>query len=169
MTNPIIILGSSRSMGDTHKAVLSIIGDASVPIVDLKALNITPYDYDHLNQDDDYFPLMSQVATHDLIVLATPVYWYTMSATMKIFIDRLTDLLKIRKDLGRSLRGKRVFVISSFHGAVPKGFEDTFEQTCKYMGMEYLGTSFICSRADNPEMQASNDRAIERARGVLFA
>ena len=113
MTNPIIILGSSRTFGETRKVVDSIIGNNEVPIIDLKSLDMSIYDYDHYNKNDDFIPLMEQVIKHDLIVLATPVYWYTMSATMKIFLDRLTDLLDIRKDLGRKLYGKKLFIICS--------------------------------------------------------
>jgi hypothetical protein len=40
MTNPIIILGSSRSHGETRKAVDLIIGTNQIPIIDLKTLNI---------------------------------------------------------------------------------------------------------------------------------
>lgn len=167
MTNPIIISGSSRSLGKTHKAVLQIIGEHKVPVINLHSLNIAPYDYEYHNRNDDYLPLMERVTNHDIIILATPVYWYTMSATMKIFIDRLSDLLDIRKDLGRKLRGKKLFVIASFNTSLPRGFEDAFEQTCQYLGMEYKGTSFIYCGTE-PELEKINNTEITKARGVLF-
>ncbi len=168
MTNPIIIVGSSRSSGNTRKAVDLIIGNSSIPIIDLKTLNISIYDYEHQNKDDDFLPLIEGIMGHDLIVLATPVYWYTMSATMKIFLDRLTDLLDIRKDLGRKLRGKKLFIIGSLGStSLPKGFEDAFWQTSEYLRMEYKGCSFICS-TDNPEVKKVNEVEIEKARNVLF-
>ena len=34
--------------------------------------------------------------TNALVLLASPVYWYTVSAQAKTFIDRLTDLLDHR-------------------------------------------------------------------------
>ena len=107
---------------------------------------------------------------HDLIVLATPVYWYTMSATMKIFLDRLTDLLEIRRDLGRKLRGKKLFIISSIGStSLPQGFEDAFWQTAKYLKMEYEGSSFICSRNKiNVEVNQFNEIEIAKARTILF-
>ena len=77
MTNPIIILGSSRTFGKTRKVIDSIIGNNKIPIIDLKSLDISIYDYDHYNKDDDFIPLIEKIITHDLIVLATPVYWYT--------------------------------------------------------------------------------------------
>lgn len=99
--NPIIILGSSRSDGDTLQAIKAVTKERTVPIIDLKNLNISPYDYAYENKHDDFITLAEKMVQHNPIVLATPVYWYTMSALMKTFIDRWSDLLDIRKDLGR--------------------------------------------------------------------
>ena len=43
MTNPIIILGSSRTFGETRKVIDSIIGNNKIPIIDLKSLDIKPF------------------------------------------------------------------------------------------------------------------------------
>ncbi|MFK7967768.1 MAG: flavodoxin family protein [Rickettsiaceae bacterium] len=170
MTNPIIIIGSSRSHGETRKAVDLIVGSHNIPTIDLKTLNISIYDYEHQNKNDDFIPLMEGIMEHDLIVLATPVYWYTMSATMKIFLDRLTDLFEIRKDLGRKLCGKKLFIISTVgKTSLPQGFEDAFWQTAKYLNMEYEGCSFICSdNNNNIEAKRFKEIEVEKARNILF-
>ena len=167
MANPIIIVGSSRSHGNTRKTVDQIIGKRDIPLVDLNTLNIKPYDYEYLNKSDDFIPLIERISEFDTIVLATPVYWYTMSASMKIFIDRISDLLDIRKDLGRKLRGKKLFVIASFGTSLPKGFEDTFSQTCQYLGVEYLGTSFVYVGEDEELFMENNQQAIEKAKLIF--
>lgn len=162
----VIIFGSSNSFGKTKKVIDDILGHSnirplrklaideefvvefpkrSIPLVDLNDFDITPFDYDHLNLNDDFIPLIERLLAYDTWIIATPVYWYNMSTQHKIFFDRFSDLLTIRKDLGRQLRGKRLFVISSFGDSYPKGFEDTFEQICEYLGMEYLGSSFFYS------------------------
>ncbi len=159
MNKPIIIMGSARSTGQTRTAIETIIGDANIPIVDLHSLNISPFDYEHKNEYDDYIPLMERVTgENDLIILATPVYWYSMSTTMKIFIDRVSDLLSIRKDVGRKLRGKKIFVIASFGTSLPRGFEDPFSQTCEYLGMEYRGCSFIYHGNDQDLLQGNKEQ-----------
>ena len=165
--NQIIVLGSSRSNGNTRKAVSMVVGDADTPVVDLLTLNISDYDYNYKNQNDDFIPLIEHLLKFDTIILATPVYWYTMSATMKIFIDRISDLLDIRKDLGRRLRGKKLFVIASFGTSLPKGFEDTFAQTCEYLGMYYLGTSFIYDGDSSLEFLEHKASAIAEARKII--
>jgi len=112
--NPLIIFGSSNSTGNTWKTICAFNTDGLIPVVDLNTLDITPYDYAHKNKDDDYLPLMERIMHHNPIILATPVYWYTPSAVMKTFIDRLSDLLTIRKDLGRGLANKDLYVITSY-------------------------------------------------------
>lgn len=133
----VIIFGSSRSNGDTFKAIQTAFGNPiEIPMVDLNDINMSYYDYEHLNSNDDFLPLAEKMVTYDAIILATPVYWYTMSAIMKVFIDRWTDLLDIRKEIGRKLKGKTLYVIASHKGEI-KGFEEAFIQTAKYMGMVY--------------------------------
>jgi NAD(P)H-dependent FMN reductase len=40
-------------------------------------------------QDDDMLPLLEKIKKADVLVLATPVYFYTMCAQLKTFIDRM--------------------------------------------------------------------------------
>jgi hypothetical protein len=82
----------------------------------------------------------------------------------KIFFDRFSDLLSIRKDLGRKLRRKKLFVIASFGASYPKGFVDTFEQICEYLGMEYLGSSFIYSGSENEGYLEQNKSEADKAK-----
>lgn len=168
MSKAIIILGSSRSFGNTMSMVETVIDKhKDVTIIDLNKFNILQYDYEHLNQADDYLNLMENILTYDLIVLATPVYWYTMSGIMKIFIDRLSDLLTIKKDLGRKLRNKKMFIIATFDTSMPEHFEYVFEQTAIYMGMDYKGCSmFYCG--DNHELLKRNEAERTKVNDVLF-
>lgn len=163
----VIVLASARSFGHTRKAIDQAFEGMGIPLIDLNTKIIKPYDYAYQNQDDDFLPLIETILPYELFILATPVYWYSMSSTMKTFIDRFSDLLDIRKDLGRQLRGKKLFVISSFNTYYPRGFEDTFEQTCTYLGITYLGTSFIYSGTDNTQFLNNNQAQIAKAR-LLF-
>lgn len=163
----IVIFGSARSVGHTSKVLDTVLGENTIPIVDLNTLNIAPYDYEYRNQSDDFIPLIERILSYDTLLLATPVYWYSMSTIMKIFLDRISDVLNLRKDLGRQLRGKQLFVIASFNTSYPRGFEDTFEQICEYLGMHYLGTSFVYSGTENLEFLNNNIAQIEKAQKIL--
>lgn len=137
----VIILGSANSTGDTYKMASYISEIGNIPVVDLLQKNFSDFDYQFKNRGDDFFPLIEELIEHyDTFILATPVYWYTMSALMKRFLDRFSDLLKIYKDTGRKLRGKKMAVVSCGSDKVLKeGFHMPFIETSKYLGMNYVG------------------------------
>jgi len=138
--NTIIILGSSRSDGDTRKLVNHIVTQTGWEIIDLNTIDMSYFDYEHRNQNDDFIPTMEKVLAYDNIIFVTPVYWYSMSGIMKVFFDRISDLLKIRKDLGRQLRGKSMAAISvSDSDDLNEGFFIPFILSADYLGMNYLG------------------------------
>lgn len=142
MTNnrKVIVLGSARSNGDTRKIVDFIRHHEPMDLVDLNQKEIGYYDYQHKNQTDDYLPLMEGLVNYSTIFLATPVYWYSMSAPMKTFFDRLSDLVTIRKDLGRALQGKTLASIScSGSNDLNKSFSMPFLETAQYLDMKYKG------------------------------
>ena len=149
----LIILGSSRKDGDTKKIVDELIKITGWDVIDLNDYKISYYDYEHKNLDDDYLPLMRKIiANYDVLIFATPVYWYSMSGIMKVFFDRITDLLDEEKDLGRKLRGKSLAAISCSVGDnLGDNFWLPFKETAKYLGMEYLGSTHTIAGKDETE------------------
>jgi len=141
MKKRIIILGSSNSNGETSKIVSFVSKRTNYSIIDLKTKNISEFDYEFKNRNDDFRPLINEIVDHsEIIVFATPVYWYTMSGIMKTFFDRISDCLKIEKETGRKLRGMKMAVISCGSDKELKdGFHMPFVETAKYLGMEYIG------------------------------
>ena len=141
MTKTLIILGSSRGDGNTRKMVDYLSMAHSFDIIDLLDYNIGYYDYTSQNKEDDFLPLMRTIiAKYDTFIFATPVYWYCMSAIMKTFFDRISDLLRIEKDLGRLLRTKSIAMLStSGHDDRNDGFVEPFQLSAGYLGMNYLG------------------------------
>ena len=141
MSKTLIILGSSRGDGNTRKVVDYILENNSIDLIDLLDYKIGYYDYAYHTKGDDYLPLMhSIIPKYDTFIFATPVYWYTMSAIMKTFFDRLSDLIRIEKDLGRELRTKSIAMLScSGHDDRNQGFAEPFILSAEYLGMNYLG------------------------------
>lgn len=141
MKNTIIIQGSSKSLGNTHKVVRYLNQNNQFDVIDLKTKNIGAFEYDFSNTDDDFLPLIENIITnYDTIIFATPVYWYAMSGTLKHFFDRLSDVLHYKKELGRQLRGKRMGMISnSGENDRKDGFSTPFRESANYLGMKYLG------------------------------
>jgi multimeric flavodoxin WrbA len=137
----VIIMGSSRSDGDTAAIAEKIREFSDFDIIDLNLFNFSYYDYKKINSKDDYLPLMKRIiVNYDLLVFATPVYWYSMSGIMKVFFDRITDLLSSEKELGRQLRGKRMAAVSCSQSAdLGIAFWFPFIESAKYLGMGYVG------------------------------
>jgi multimeric flavodoxin WrbA len=75
------------------------------------------------------------------IILASPVYWYSMSAQMKIFFDRLTDLTDLPyKPIGKQLAGKTMYAVATgSRDAPPFSFSEPFSETAGYFKMEWGG------------------------------
>jgi multimeric flavodoxin WrbA len=136
-----IILGSSRSNGETRQLIDYLRQRSNYDFYDLNDYKIGYFDYEFRNRDDDFFPLITHLIEHyDILVFATPIYWYSMSATLKTFLDRFSDLLKTEKPTGRKLRGKKMAVIScASDQAYKDGFYMPFIESANYLGMEYLG------------------------------
>jgi len=136
----IIVQGSSRNNGNTSKIVEVLQTQLECDLMNLCDYKIGQYNYGNKNHEDDFLPLMREIVTYDVILFATPVYWYSMSGTLKTFFDRITDCLKEDKETGRKLRGKNLAAINC--GSDPtetQGFFLPFKESAAYLGMDYLG------------------------------
>ncbi len=94
-----------------------------------------------MNKDDDFKFCFDQIIDgHELVIFATPVYWYTMSGILKNFIDRISDCLSIYRQDGRKLRGMKMAMLScSLNDDRPKHFVEPSKLSASYLGMEYFG------------------------------
>ena len=139
-TSTLGIVGTSRRDGNT-----AMLADAvfrrlpSSRLANLADFSVAPYDYDHRHGADDFIPLARLMAEAKTIVFATPVYWYAMSAQMKAFVDRLSDLTETHKPLGRALAARTVFVIATSTYGMPAYFERPFAETADYFDMRWGG------------------------------
>lgn len=137
----VIIQGSARGDGNTHKVSAALQKLLGCDIINLNEKEIGHYDYEYNNQDDDFPPLIKEIADkYELLIFASPVYWYTMSGRMKVFFDRISDTIRIDKETGRKLRGKNMAVLSCGYGDNEiEGFFLPFQHSAKYLGMNYMG------------------------------
>lgn len=144
-TTFLTIAGSSRSNGNTQLVGEHFSSIAGGKLIDLNDKDVSYYDYDHKNRDDDFLDIIKEfVDGYETLVLITPIYWYTMSAQIKNFLDRTSDLLTIEKDLGRKLRGKSMFLISQTEGdSYASWFAEPFRMTAEYLGMTFLGHAHL--------------------------
>jgi NAD(P)H-dependent FMN reductase len=142
MPSTIALFASSRRHGNTGRLIDQVAEELRIEVVDLGALRLSAFDYGHRNRDDDFEPLIARVLDFDQLIFASPVYWYSVSPPMKVFLDRLSDLLDIEELLpqGRRLRGKTAFVAcTSIVDEVAPPFIGAFRDTFEYLGMRYGG------------------------------
>lgn len=137
----VIIVGTSRNQGNTTRISQLISEKMNFDVINLNDYQISYYDYESKNIDDDFLPLIKNIIEkYDTLVFSTPVYWYSMSGVMKVFFDRFSDLIRIEKETGRKLRGKKMFVVSNNHDdEMEYDFYLPFRLSAEYLGIEYLG------------------------------
>lgn len=144
-----IIVGSSRKNGNTSLIVEFLAGRLGCEVFDLSDYSVSYYDYENRNKDDDFSKLAAKMIDASYLIFATPVYWYSMSGQMKVFFDRLTDLVTIRKTSGRQLAGKQTFLVATgSERELPEGFEAAFRLTSDYFDMKFKGSCYIQFQKD---------------------
>ena len=166
MNNTVILLSTSRTNGNTQQLVDHTAQQADIDVINLNDYSISPFDYEHKNIGDDFIILVKKLIKYDHIIFASPVYWYSMTAQMKVFFDRISDLLHVKKELGRQLREKDTSIIST--GASPKperSFEETFINSFNYLGMNYKGMLYCyCENSfDNHKHNNAIDKYLKES------
>ena len=97
--NVLVLKGSPRERGNSAALAARAVAGATeagarVESIYLHGLDIRPCDACDLCKDgpcvieDDMLPLYPKLAAADAILLASPVYWFNMSAQLRLCIDR---------------------------------------------------------------------------------
>ena len=90
---------------------------------------------------DDMNPLYSKLRQADAIVMATPVYWFTVSAQTKLFMDRWYAM---GGEAGYPFKGKQFGIVLTYGDEDPfsSGAVNalrTFQDALGYVGAEIVG------------------------------
>ncbi len=169
--NVLVVLGSPRRDGNSA-ALAALIArgaesaGADVETVFLQDLEISPCrGCDTCKEpgskgcaiNDDMQEIYPKLIGADAWVIASPVYWFTMSAQTKLFMDRCYALTAYGEN---SFAGKRIAIAMSYGDAdaVRSGcvnalrtFQDAFRYTgSKLVGMVY-GTAMRAGEIENNE------------------
>lgn len=89
-------------------------------------------------KDDQFDEVLSQVQSADTIIIGTPVYWSSMTAYMKILIDRMTTVLHD----GNPFNGKDFYlIVDGFmpEDAIPH-IKHVWDHVAKKYGMNFKDT-----------------------------
>ncbi len=109
---------------------------------------------------DDMQELYTQFEASALIVYATPVYWWGVSAQLKSFLDR-TNAFDVPS--GEYFQSKRLSILMSYEIDLPNKGPDliktSFEEICNYTGMILVDVYSVCANKNLPV--AENSTALQ--------
>ena len=182
MSRKIVVLcGSPRKKGNTNRVVswfAKIAGEAgaSVEIVDTarlkyKALGCTSCFKCQMSEkyectlDDEATPILLRLPLADVIVFATPVYWFAPTAQLKVFSDRMLSLIKLDPGTGdyvHPMKGKSMALIATGGGDLNSGLncvDLTFRTAAGFMSMDYDALLIPSTGMDAREIE--NDEALK--------
>lgn len=153
-----ILLASARKNGNTSSLAKEYAQLTHSRMIDLNDYKINHFNY--LQQKDDFNDLIKEIIKYETIVLASPVYWYSVSSLMKAFLDRLTELLIFDKELGRKLRGKQGALLATGASDRPEScFEQQIKLSFDYLDINYKGMLY-CFCENNFKL-LSHQKAID--------
>ncbi|WP_132745849.1 flavodoxin family protein [Scopulibacillus darangshiensis] len=115
------------------------------------------------NIGDDYNSIIDRILQHDILIFVTPIYWYSMSGTMKNFIDRWSQSLRDTNysNFKASMSAKKAFVIA-VGGDNPyvKGLPliQQFQHIFDFMGMSFDG--YVLGEGNKPGDIRQDEAAI---------
>ena len=177
MTSVITVLGSPRKNGNSATLAESVIlgaksMGAKVDTFFLHGMKIKPCDacnicHEDINAecviDDDMQKLYPKIRQADALVIASPIYWFTVSAQTKLFMDRCYAL---GNSGGYALKGKRIGILLTYEDSDPfvSGAVNairTFQDAFAYVGAPIVG--MVYGRASEPGEIVYNSELMDKA------
>ncbi|MEG9295606.1 flavodoxin family protein [Mangrovibacillus sp. Mu-81] len=172
------LLGSTRKDGNSEYLAKKIIEGTDHTIVSLADMDIRPIvDMRHSEEgfspvEDDYEELVQLIQDHDILLFATPLYWYGMSGPMKNFFDRWSQYLRDERfNLKEELTRKKAYVvITGGTSARIKGLPlvQQFNYIFEFVNMEF--SDYLIGAGVRPGEVINDLAALEKAErwNVLF-
>ena len=163
--------GNSAALADQVAAGAQAAG-AAVQRFHLHEMDINPCDACDACQaenasgciiEDDMQQIYAALEDADALLIASPVYWFTVTAQTKTFMDRCYAL--IDSD-GWKLRGKKVGIVmvygdsDAFSSGAVNAFR-TFQDGFNHVGAEIVG--FVHGSANNPGTIRENEAVMAQA------
>lgn len=166
-----VLYGSSREDGNTEMLTERIVEGLECTRFYLRHLNVTPIvDKRHdpsgfTPVPDDHDRIMEAMLSHDVVIFATPLYWYGMSGTMKDFVDRWSQTLRdARFDFRNRARQLEAYVaVVGGADARIKGLPLIlqFEHIFNFMSMPFAG--YLIGSGGKPGQVMSDERSLLEA------
>ena len=131
----LILFGSPHLKGKTNKVLTEVINSSKVTI-DFTRIDLLKKDIHHCigcNQcntgdfsciyNDDMVEIYKAIEASDVIVLATPIYFNSVTSIMKTMIDRCQRFFNMKVNHGYAFKNKTGILIGTAGSKLPKSFE----------------------------------------------
>jgi multimeric flavodoxin WrbA len=186
-----VLCGSPRKKGNTNTVAGWVVegakeAGADVEVIDvarlksknngcIACLSCQKSDKYECAVDDDLKPVLARIPEMDVVVFATPVYFFGTNAQMKLLVDRMYSLIKIDPAKGRyehNLGHIKWGLIATAGGDINPGLslvEQTFKTIAGFIGSEC--SSFLVPNASmySDEIKQNTDlrkKAVAFGRGL---
>lgn len=132
----ILFMNSSPNRdGNTYRIGEELLKDKEHDVLQMADYRISQYG--QVFDDDEMKEVLKEMDKYDILVIGSPVYWYTVGGMLKTFIDRLYMLPE-----AEALRGKKLYLFAQ--GSAPssdtvKSIEFLSNRLSYLMGMELMG------------------------------
>ena len=132
----ILFMNSSPNReGNTYRIGQELLKDKDHDVLQMADYIISQYG--QVFEDDEMIEILKEIDKYDILVIGSPVYWYTVGGMLKTFIDRLYMLPE-----AEALRGKKLYLFAQ--GSAPnqdtvKSIEFLSNRLSYLMGMELMG------------------------------
>mgnify|MGYP000199649327 CR=1 FL=1 len=167
-----VLYGSSRADGNTELLTDHVVKGLQVKKIFLKDYQIKDIidqrheenGFDYVS--DDYDHLIDLVLESDVLIFATPIYWYGMSGIMKSFIDRWSQTVRDERypNFKTRMANKKAYVIA-VGGDAPKikglPLIQQFSYICNFIGLDFQG--YILGEGVKPNDILKDEEALIKA------
>ena len=115
-----VIYGGTRSNGNTEILAQRVVAGLEVEWIYLNDFTIHPIEDKRHDEEgfqrveDDYEAVLGRMMNHEILLFATPIYWYSMSGQMKNFIDRWSQTMKTPEyaDFKEQMGTKQAYLVA---------------------------------------------------------
>jgi len=168
-----VLYASSRKGGNSERLAKALVEGLDADSIFLTDYRIEPIiDYRHTEPgpypEDDYRKLLDRVLKQDLLIFATPIYWYGMPGRLKLFIDRWSQSLREnRKDFLERMAGKRAYVLAVGDDdphVKGRALIEQFRHIFDFVGIQFAG--HVIGRGNRPGDIEQDTEALSAVREI---
>ncbi|WP_294409948.1 flavodoxin family protein [uncultured Ruminococcus sp.] len=166
MSNVVILVGSVRKNGNTARLAQSFAEGAAksnnVEIVSVADYNVNPCigcnscftrEGNQCFQDDDMVQIYEKLRNADVVVIASPVYFYGISAQLKSIVDRLHTPMR------NTFHIKKLGLLLVGAAELPNLFEPIimqYQMVLDFFKLESIGTVLVRGVKDIGDIEGSS-------------